>query len=167
MANIDTQSNTGRKKWQQGKIDMTPMVDLGFLLISFFIFTAAITETKAMKLYMPHDGTGTTVSENNVLSFIVGEKGIFVYEGKWEQAAKNNKVLATNFSQSNGIGLQIRQKKLSVPADKKLTVLIHPLDDASYGDIVKILDEMLIYDVPSYAIVEPSSGQRDYFKRSH
>ena len=48
--NENRKAGVRRKKLQVPKIDMTPMVDLGFLLITFFIFTAEITKPKTMDI---------------------------------------------------------------------------------------------------------------------
>ncbi|MCH5596517.1 ExbD/TolR family protein [Niabella ginsengisoli] len=73
-----------RRKTAALRIDMTPMVDLGFLLITFFIFTATMNEPKAMDLFMPKDdGSPTPTSESGALSIIADKGGsIFYYEGK-------------------------------------------------------------------------------------
>ncbi len=66
MAEITTQINENRRagvrrqKKQNPKIDMTPMVDLGFLLISFFVMTTELSKPVTLPLNMPKEGTANT-----------------------------------------------------------------------------------------------------------
>jgi biopolymer transport protein ExbD len=103
-------------------IDMTPMVDLGFLLITFFILTAALSEQKAMKLFMPEDkGPFTPVGETKVLTVLLSQNHtVFAYEGKLEEAIKNQKIFRTSYDESEGIGNLIRLKQQQLQqTDKK------------------------------------------------
>lgn len=58
-----------RQKRVELKIDMTPMVDLGFLLLSFFIFTTEISKPSATKMYMPHDGQSDRSSRLQIAEY--------------------------------------------------------------------------------------------------
>src|SRR5215475_5650233 len=63
------------------RVDLTPMVDLGFLLITFFIFTTALTKPTAMRLILPADGT-TKAGESTVITLLLGKNNsIYYYEG--------------------------------------------------------------------------------------
>ena len=58
MAEIETKRSSEKKKRfnkKSTRVDLTPMVDLGFLLLTFFVFTATLTDAKAMDLMMPYD----------------------------------------------------------------------------------------------------------------
>ena len=59
------------------------MVDLGFLLITFFIVTTTLQQQKQMKLLMPKDSTDSTLAgQATTITFILkGNDSIGYYEG--------------------------------------------------------------------------------------
>src|SRR5207249_4569719 len=62
------------------RIDMTPMVDLGFLLIAFFIFTTEISKPAITNLYMPQTGDSIKIQESKSLTILLpGSDEIFYY----------------------------------------------------------------------------------------
>ena len=105
MASIDTGGDGGGHKKGPGvkkakklstRVDMTPMVDLGFLLITFFVFTATMNEPTALDLNMPKDVEDETkkteVKESSVLTIMLGKGDqVYYYEGKLEPDASNFK----------------------------------------------------------------------------
>lgn len=105
MASIDTGGgDSGHKKGPGVKkakklstrVDMTPMVDLGFLLITFFIFTATMSTPKAMDLRMPKDvddpNKQNEAKESGALTIMLGKgNAVYYYEGKLDESASNFK----------------------------------------------------------------------------
>jgi biopolymer transport protein ExbD len=161
MAEMDTSSGGGHKKGpgvKKGKklstrVDLTPMVDLGFLLITFFIFTTTMSQPTAMKLFLPKD-TEKPEEQNKVkasgaLTIMLGKNdGVYYYEGELAQDGSNFK--ASNFKD---IRKEIIDKKKSTnPQD--FVVVIKPGPEATYKNTVDILDEMTINDVKRYAMVD-------------
>lgn len=161
MAEMDTSSGGGHKKGpgvKKGKklstrVDLTPMVDLGFLLITFFIFTTTMSQPTAMKLFLPKD-TEKPEDQNKIkasgaLTIMLGKgDGVFYYEGELAPDGSNFK--ASNFKD---IRKEIIDKKKSTnPQD--FVVVIKPGPEATYKNTVDILDEMTINDVKRYAMVD-------------
>ena len=155
---------TGKGASRVLHIDMTPMVDLGFLLITFFIFTATITEKKAVQLVMPNDGKPMDLSEKNVLTAILGKDDkVMVYTGRWEDALANNAIEVTNYGTSEGLGRLVRQKQVKMGANKeKLMLLVKPLSSSSYKNVIDALDEAMINDLSRYAIVDPTKEEKEW-----
>ena len=130
------------------KIDMTPMVDLGFLLITFFIFTSTMNQPASMSLVMPKEsGEHMPIKESGVLTLLANDNTrLYYYEGFYEQG----NVGTCSLKELRDI---IVGKKRQTP-EKDFFVVIKPSKNASYGHVVDILDEMTICDVKRYALAE-------------
>jgi len=178
MAQIENTANGRRgktfshNKKQIIRIDMTPMVDLGFLLITFFVFTTTVSTPKATDLFMPKEGDNQPLPNSLALTLLLDDNDkVYYYHGDFEEAAKANKIFATNYSTYEGIGKIIRQKEKDIDASGKfsdgrkgLMLLIKPTSKSSYKNIVDALDEAVINDVKRYAIIEPGADELQYIK---
>src|SRR4030095_5731697 len=148
------------------KVDLTPMVDLGFLLITLCIRTTKWSEEKAAKLEMPADGPPTQICESCALTVIPnGDDKIFYYHGNFETAMQNGENGITDFDLNKGIGQIIRDKQASLLSKgiqkSDLMLLIKPTDDAAYGNVVDMLDEVMINDVRHYAIIKLEPSEKE------
>lgn len=154
-----------RAKKHSLRVDMTPMVDLGFLLIAFFVITTEMSKPAVTDLYMPKDGDSTKIPESKVLTLLLSsDNNIFYYEGDWKTAVAKNEINKTDFS-NNGIR-NVIQKKQSNMNDKRngLMILFKAGENVSYQNIIDILDEMLINDVKKYALLKISSEEKEFLK---
>jgi len=185
MAELDTSSGGGHKKGpgvKKGKklstrIDLTPMVDLGFLLITFFMYTTTMAKPKTMEINMPYkDETMTDDQKNKIknsvaLTVLLSKNHrIYYYEGIGDNPDKQPEYVSTTFSPKKGIREAIINKKKAVDqlkasgaltAKDQLTVLIKPDTTSTYSDLVNILDEMNINDVKVYAIIDISTIEQE------
>jgi biopolymer transport protein ExbD len=139
---------------------MTPMVDLGFLLITFFIFTTTVASPTAMKFYLPKDvdkpEEQNKVKESGAFTIMLGKQDqVYYYEG-----LDPTQIKATNFK---GIRDEIlRKKKSTNPED--LVMIIKPSEDATYKNTVDMLDEMAIAEIKRYAMVDISPTEYEILK---
>ncbi len=149
------------------KIDMTPMVDLGFLLISFFVITTELSRPRAMDLFMPHDGPMMPTKQSSTITILTGANDkLFYYYGEEKDAGVVNPVMEITWDEEKGIGKVIRDKQLQLDNDKvgrdELVVIIKPGNESNYNNMVDILDEMTIHRVSRYAIVKPGKIDSTY-----
>jgi len=161
-----------RMKRSNLRIDMTPMVDLGFLLISFFIFTTEVSKPVVTNLYMPHDGDSTKIADSKSLTILLSQHDeIFYYYGNMIDALKNKQVYKTSYDEMTGLGNVIRQKQIDLQQNKidkkELIVLIKPAKESLYKNLVNVLDKMLVNDVTRYAIVNPEKDEENFLKEAN
>lgn len=137
------------------RLDMTPMVDLAFLLLTFFMLTTTFSKPLAMELQMPEQSDPTKseplLNYQNVLTLVLGAHNqVFWYKGDNASLAKS-----TNYA-ANGI----RKLLLTHRNNPRLWVFIKPDDRANYQNIVDALDEMAIAGIARYSIADMTSSDR-------
>ena len=136
------------------------MVDLGFLLITFFILTTTWSKPKSLKLLLPAGKDNTTVyGETTALTLIplAGDK-LFFYNGRLDDAIQKK---SYGLIPANGLRNVITQKQLALDANPKfnrndLSLIIKPTDQSNLRNIMETLDEVLINDLRHYAFVDLS-----------
>lgn len=172
MAEINDQPTQKKRKGmaifskKSLKVDLTPMVDLGFILITFFVFTSTIAEKKAMEIINPNDKDikiTDEICESCALTVLPGkENKIWYYEGMEENAEYKQ----TNYT-ADGLRKLISEKKKSVQklfGDDRFVLIIKPLEQSGFKNLVDIIDESQINVVKRYYIAEPSAAEKDKFK---
>lgn len=169
MAQLDTGGGEGKKggkvrsKKQSSNVDLTAMVDLAFLLITFFMLTTSLSKPQSMDLGLPDkekDPTKTDVDlkvdENRTMTILMGDNNKLMYY----MGIMNTPMAPVEIQYGrNGIRKEIISRKAAViqytgTAEKGLIVLIKPSKNSHYRNLVDVLDEMAISDVPTYAIVD-------------
>ncbi|GAC1381240.1 MAG: biopolymer transporter ExbD [Hymenobacter sp.] len=175
MAEIQQQADSGkggkkRAKKMSTKIDMTPMVDLAFLLLTFFMLTTTFAKPNVMQLTMPvkqnKEDEQTKIKASQAMTILLGKDNkAYYYFGlntPTDKTVPKPEMKVTNFS-ANGIRqvLLDRQRRQPEPI-----ILIKPTDDAKYRNMVDILDEMNITNQKKYALVKAPKEDLDLIKES-
>lgn len=175
MAELDT-SGGGKKggkvrsKKVSTRVDLTAMVDLAFLLITFFMLTTSLNRPQAMDLAMPDkDETQDTkleVADNRTMTILLGSNN----KVEWYMGTIENPSEPTVEGYGkNGVRQAILKKMKDVKAatGKDIMVLLKPSDKSNYRNLVDILDEMKITNVTSYAIVDITAPEIGLLQRDN
>jgi len=178
-----------RAKKQSTHIDMTPMVDLAFLLLTFFMMTTTFGKPKTMEINMPvkpDTPENQTLVNNAVTILLTGEDKIYWYFGELKP---DTKLELTNYSNDGLRKLFLDKNKFAVDQIKQLRadatsknmadttlkrleneakgnkralmVLVKADDKAKYKNVVDVLDELNITMVGKYAIVDLAQQEFD------
>lgn len=157
-----------RAKKMSTRVDMTPMVDLGFLLITFFMLATTMSKPTSMTLAVP-DKTDEEDQEkteplkaSKVLTLFMGANDdVYYLDGV---AADDDKAVASLKTTRYGFDLRsvifASAKRINAanPKDEKgnepFVVVIKPTAVSTYKNMVDVLDEMAITKSKRYALVE-------------
>jgi biopolymer transport protein ExbD len=200
MSEINTESSGSKKGKKKGakkvstRIDFTPMVDLGFLLITFFMLTTTMIKPQTMEIAMPSkdkvpEEEQTKVKSSRAITIILGKDNkVFYYEGTRENDVDPT-VTATDFSSTGlrkflierniDVMLNVEnlekerratdmsqedfdKKKFDIISDKKAPiVIIKATNEATYKNLIDVLDEMAICNIGRYAIVDMTDFDKE------
>jgi biopolymer transport protein ExbD len=160
MAEIETKRPNGKKKRfnkKSTRVDLTPMVDLGFLLLTFFVFTTTLTTPKAMDLVMPYDKTppDDKVCESCVLTVLLDKNNRIKY---YEGAVENNPPVKETGFAPDQIRTVLMQKKADVQKVRgsadQFILIIKASATSNFKKFVDITDEVTICQIKKYYVDE-------------
>jgi len=171
MAEVIAQEKQGGSKQRKKliRVDMTPMVDLGFLLITFFMFTTNFTKPNVMDLGLPaknpHPPTinDVVIDQKNQITFILGKDNrVFYHQSSKEELNKNN-LKETNFSGIN-ITKIISEAYNNAPNKEIFTIIVEPTDDANYKNFVDVLDNIAISKKERYGVTDIKPWEKKVYE---
>ncbi len=168
-----------RSKKLSTRVDLTPMVDLAFLLITFFMLTTTLSKPQIMPVVMPEKKLEDleefqATKESQVITLMLGANDkVYYYEG-----ITDPKLDSTDYS-AEGLRKVILEKKdrvrqLFPDKEKKdektgdtkkisqMNVIIKPTKDARYKNIVDAFDEMKICNVALYVLLDISKQEEEF-----
>lgn len=157
MAEITPSSSTRSKRrpLRHLHLDMTPLVDLGFLLITFFMLTTHLIDQRVMKLELPMPGKGTPAS--NTLTILLNENGRrYGYQGEFNAATVlqplSGKTLRNTLNSFQALSASVEQEPVCI---------VKANDDVRYQQMVTTLDEIQLADISRFNIADSlTQGER-------
>lgn len=169
MAEVITQEkSSGKQKKKNIKIDMTPMVDLGFLLITFFMFTTNFTKPNVMDLGLPAKDSRPIppvydIDVNNQITFILGKNNRVFYHQSDAEDLNTKNLKETDFT---GIHISkiISEAYEKAPKKDIFTVIVKPTDNANYKNFVDILDNIAISKKERYGITDIKPWEKKVYE---
>ncbi|MBY8963765.1 biopolymer transporter ExbD [Flavobacterium sp. D11R37] len=183
MAELNTGGDGGKGKKVRSKkmnpgVDLTAMVDLAFLLITFFMLTTTLSKPQSMNLAMPdknkEEPTDTqAVANDRTMTILLGkDDSVLWYFGEF--AAPIIEPTESAYGKE-GIRQVILQRKAAVEAaykgqlddngnQKGLIVIIKASDKTHYKNLIDILDEMAITNISIYAIGDITKPEVELLK---
>lgn len=158
MSEVNIKSGKSSKKHQSKviRVDLTPMVDLGFLLITFFILTTTMQQASEIKLVLPKDSPlPINVPASKTLTFILNRNdSISYYDGFAKEIKQTGFAALRNIIQQKQISLS--NKNINKDG---LVIIIKPTIESTYKNLIDALDEMYINDCKHYFIVDPDKRE--------
>lgn len=121
-------------------VDMTPLVDLAFLLLSFFILTTSIRKAQALELLFP-TGRGEAADVMTVL--VTGPDAYYCYGGRFEPVRTDLRRVGLD---------QLRVLMQAVDTAHAPTWVIKPDEHVTYGTIIDVMDEVIGAGILRYAV---------------
>jgi len=166
MSEINSIHNEGpervriRSKKLSTRIDMTPMVDLAFLLLTFFILTTTLQKKSAMEIVMPEkpdeNHPQPSLNEKHLLTLLLdGNDKIY-----WYQGMSNPKLEVITNSHAPVYSLLVKKNH----EIEKMVIFLKATDRANYKNIVNVLDEMSLAKIDRYYITDITNEDEHLIK---
>jgi len=123
------------------RIDMTPLVDVALLLLTFFMYTTSMSRPQTMEINLPPDkDVKVEIAESNLLTLRINEKGEIFWNSGIESPKRLDPAEQLKF---------LREKSQGNP---KLTTLVKVDREGRYEMLVNIIDELNLAGIQRFSI---------------
>ena len=171
MAELNTSTSKtpgkSQRKRLSTRVDLTAMVDLAFLLITFFILTTTMQKNKAFGVVMPDTTVPTSkivLSENRTMTICLGKNDQVVsYLGMTEKPLTAPQV--TGFSDGLRKAIVNIKDRVKQTTGKDVFVIIKASEHSNYENLVNTLDELHIAGATGYAIEDITPAEVSLLKQ--
>ncbi|RKO69298.1 biopolymer transporter ExbD [Sphingobacterium puteale] len=162
MAELNQKTQeSGKKKIRSRKmapkVDLTAMVDLAFLLITFFMLTTTLNKPAAMDIAMPDKtkddvDSPVFIDENRTATLILGDGKFMWYHGDFKKPIASSEKPADIEKTLAQVVAQLKGKISTMPNTKDMIVLIKPSKEARTKDVIRTIDELKHQNITRYVI---------------
>ncbi len=133
-------SRRKKKKRLGFHIDMTPLVDITFLLLTFFMFTTTMLKPQIMEMKMPPEiFSDVEVQASKLLTLYLFEEGQLFYAQGLDEPEKLKIENLADFAVEQNLKKDLRNE---------LITSLKVADEAKFDDVIRVLDQLNIAEVP-------------------
>jgi biopolymer transport protein ExbD len=177
MAELDTsgggkhKGGKVRSKKSSTRVDLTAMVDLAFLLITFFMLTTTLAKKKEMDVTVPDNSVKSQnlpIAATRSMTILLGSHN----KVEWYMGEAGKSAPTVDSYGKDGLRKALIENGKQVASthaapDNFMIVVIKPSDKSTYENFVTVLDEMSITNVQSYGIVKITPSEIDELKKQN
>ena len=146
-----------KKKKRAGvRIDMTPMVDVAMLLLTFFMLTTVFNKPQTMELNLPPDDKVQVEVAASTLLTVRIAPNLTIY---WSMGNEPTVLKKVTFKELRPL---LVEKLRSNP---KLITLVQIDRDAKYNDMVDIMDELNLANITKFSIAPMKDADKKLMAR--
>jgi biopolymer transport protein ExbD len=135
------------------RIDMTPLVDIAFLLLTFFMLTTTMSKPQTMEINLPPEDVPVEIAESNLLTIRVNEQQQIFWNMGIEPPAKIEYKDLRKFLADKNAG------------NPKLVTLIKIDRKARYDFMVNLMDELNLADVTRFSLAPLTDGDKKIIEK--
>ncbi|NTV03017.1 MAG: biopolymer transporter ExbD [Chlorobiaceae bacterium] len=171
MGMVDTPERRGKKGGRKTKrigfhLDMTPMVDVAFLLLTFFMLTTTFAKSNTMEINIPPETGEVSVAERNVMTLRVPGDG-FAYWSLGEEAPHRTPLYDQQQGSVGAVSKDVRQLlQQQYASNRKLVIVVKISEKAKYKSLVDIIDELNLLKIDRFSLDDFNAQDESEVRRA-
>lgn len=152
--NGNHQAKKGRRQRKRlgFHLDMTPMVDVAFLLLTFFMLTTTFSKSNTMEINMPPETGEVRIAEQNVMTVRIAGDGM-AYCSLGEEVPRRIALYEPSDSRRMVLSGELRSLlREQTAANRKMVIVVKISEKAKYKNLVDLIDELNLMKIDRFSL---------------